>query len=67
MRPFCSNPECQYHEYKVKQNQYYINIVKDNNRHRIERHLYADTEGNKLEVCTVCHSAIQMIKPTRNF
>lgn len=63
MMPFCSNPKCQYHEFKVKQNQYYIYIEKDNIRSKIDRHMYSDREGNKFELCTVCHNAIEMMKP----
>lgn len=62
MISFCSNPKCQYHEFKVMQNQYYIYIEKDNIRSKINRHMYVDRKGNEFELCTVCHNAIEMIK-----
>ena len=62
MIPFCGNPKCQYHKLKVKQSQYRIEVERDNARYKIDRHMYANAEGNKFELCTVCHNAIEMIK-----
>ena len=62
MIPFCSNPECQYHKFKVNKKQYSMDVEIKNVRRRVNRHMYVDAEGSEFELCTVCHSAIEMLK-----
>lgn len=62
-KPFCANPKCCHHAVLVDDRTPYIMVDEGNFcSKRVERHMYWVAEALKVEVCEVCHSAIQLLK-----
>ena len=63
MIPFCENKLCPQYKVKVKQDQYSMIIRSKMEDKKINRHMYIDVNEKKFALCSVCHNAIEMMRP----
>lgn len=62
LMPFCSNKLCQMHSHMVRKTEYRARVILDNKEIELDRHLYENMAGNRFELCSICHEAINMLK-----
>ena len=62
LMPFCANPKCILHGHLVAKNEYKARIAKGLDYHEVDRHMYVNRSGQKFELCSICHEAINMLK-----
>jgi hypothetical protein len=61
MEKFCFNPECMMHKYEGNKETRSLYIEENRVRRRIERHVYSDRNGKVIFLCSICHTACQLL------
>lgn len=68
IEPFCFNPKCSLHQYRIAeanermQLDFQDPIARSFFKVTILRHLYHNNDGQKVFFCDICDSAIQQIQ-----
>jgi hypothetical protein len=62
MEHFCYNPECVMHKYEGGPKIHELDVAVDNGQYRrIQRHVYSDRNGKVIFLCSICHTACQLL------
>ena len=61
MEKFCFNPECMMHKYEGNKYVHSLYVEENGMRRRIEHHVYSDRNGKVIFLCSICHTACQLL------